>query len=239
MGFAVFRSSFGVVFVEIFNRDGLFGNDGFRNTGIAYAVVVIGYAGAAVERSVVADGAGHGAGIFGSFAVITEVEGVTGLTGGRHLEWRSEIKPVGGIIGSGDVDWLPRTFIIWCSGVKECSFVERQVAFIHSLFGLFLDISGKAFEDEWIFGVAVLDIGAKFDEFALSVIDFTDDFGGDVAIGGDGPVHVSDVDASIGFAGAAFGIEEVEVDNVARFETGRDSSDTRRARTGVFDLVVI
>ncbi len=239
MGFAVFRSSFSIVFIEIFNRDGLFGNDGFRNTGIAYAVVVIGYAGAAVERSVVADGAGHGAGIFGSFAVITEVEGVTGLTGGRHLEWRSEIKPVGGIIGSGDVDWLPRALVVRCSRVEECSFVERQVAFIHSLFGLFLDISGKAFEDEWIFGVAVLDIGAKFDELALTVVDFTNDFGCDVTIGRDWPVHVGNIDAGIGFAGAALGVEEVEVDDVTRLEIGRDSSDAWRARTGVFDLVVI
>ncbi len=239
MGFAVFRSSFSIVFIEIFNRDSLLGDDGFRNTGIAYAVVVIGYAGAAVERSVVADGAGHGAGIFGSFAVITEVEGVTSLTGGRHLERRSEIKPVSGIIGSGDVDWLPRTFIIWCSGVEECSFVERQVAFIHSLFGLFLDISGKAFEDERIFRVAIFDIGIKFDELALGVIDFTNDFGGDVTIGGDRPVHVGNIDAGIGFAGAALGVEEIEVDDVTRFEVGRDSSDTRRARAGVFDLVVI
>lgn len=239
MGLTVFWSSFSVVFIEIFNCDSLLGDDGFCNTGIAYAVVVIGYAGAAVERSVVADGAGHGAGIFGSFAVITEVEGVTSLTGGRHLEWRSEIKPVSGIIGSGDVDGLPRALVVRCSSVKECSFVERQVAFIHSLFGLFLDIGGKAFEDKWIFGVTIFDIGTKFDEFALSVIDFTDNFGCNVAVGGDWPVHVGNIDASIGFAGAALSVEEVEVDDVARLEIGRDSSDTRRARTGVFDLVVI
>lgn len=124
MGFAVFRSGFGVVFIEIFDRDGLLGDDGFRNTGIAYAVVVIRHAGTAVECSVVADSAGHRARVFGSFAVVAEVEGVTGLTSRRHLEWRSEIKPVGGIVGSGDVDWLPRALVVRRSSVKECSFVE-------------------------------------------------------------------------------------------------------------------
>lgn len=102
-----------------------------------------------------------------------------------------------------------------------------------------MDISGKAFEDERIFRVAVLDISVKFDELTFTVVDFTNDFGCDVAVGRDWPVHVGDIDASIGFAGAALGIKEVKVDDVARFETSRDSSDAWRARTGVFDLVII
>ena len=76
-------------------------------------------------------------------------------------------------------------------------------------------------------------------EVAVAAFNFANNFGFDVAISRDRPVHVGDGNVSVGLRRAAFGVEEVEVDDVASFETEAVGVGLRCAWTGIFDLTVV
>lgn len=78
----------------------------------------------------------------------------------------------------------------------------------------------------------------EFDEIFACAINFAEDFGVNVAIGRNWPVHIGDGDACVRLAGATFGVEEVEVDYVAFFESGLDGGSFGCTRTA-FNLIII
>lgn len=73
----------------------------------------------------------------------------------------------------------------------------------------------------------------------LSIANATNNFSVEIAVGGNWPVHVGNIDASVGFGGATFGVEKVKVDNVAGFEVCINSCSNGCARTIILDLTII
>lgn len=164
-----------VVGVDVADVDLMSG--GFLGAGIGDGVVVVGETGGAVHASIVADEAGHGAGVFGSFAEVAEVDSVAGLTIRGHANWRDEVETFSGVGGRGDFERLPRIGIFRSESVFESRAVERKVTLLGAVLGLFVDVSGETFEVESVFRVAVSDAGVELDDVAGAVFDFTDDFG--------------------------------------------------------------
>lgn len=106
-----------VVGVDVADVDLMSG--GFLGAGIGDGVVVVGETGGAVHASIVADEAGHGAGVFGSFAEVAEVDSVAGLTIRGHANWRDEVETFSGVGGRGDFERLPRIGIFRSESVFE------------------------------------------------------------------------------------------------------------------------
>lgn len=76
-------------------------------------------------------------------------------------------------------------------------------------------MGGEALKAEHIFGVAVGEGALKFDD--VGSFSFLDNFADKVSIGGDRPIHILDSNLGVGAVGTAFGIEEIEVDDIAGF----------------------
>ncbi len=108
-----------------------------------------------------------------------------------------------------------------------------------TILGLFVDVGGETFEVESVFRVAVSDAGVELDDVAGAVFDFADNFGLDVRIGGNWPVHIGNGDTGVRLGSTALGVEEVEVDDVAGFQAKVVSGGLWRAGAGVFDLIII
>lgn len=60
-----------------------------------------------------------------------------------------------------------------------------------------MDKGGEAFKIKRIFGVAVGDTGNKLNKVAFGVRNLTDNFGTEIAVSGDRPVHVGNSDAGV------------------------------------------
>ena len=170
-----------------------------------------------------------GAWIAGGFGEVAEIDGVAVAAGGGEGERGDEVEAGGGVGGSGKVEGLPRIGVGGGGGVGNSIGVEWKVAGGDNVggnaFGIgggFVDVGGETFKRDGVLGVAVSDAGVEFDEVFIGIFEFVGEVGVDVAVGGDGPVHAGDGDESVGGGGAAFGVEEIEVDDVARLETDVD-----------------
>lgn len=100
-------------------------------------------------------------------------------------------------VRGGDFDGLPRIFILGCGGIEQSRSVEWEITLGRSVLGGFLNVGSEALEVEDVFGVAILDIRIKLDKFILGIVDTTNNFGFDIAVGGNWPVHVFDCNVGV------------------------------------------
>ena len=149
--------------------------------------------------------------------------------GGGEGERGDEVEAGGGVGGSGKVEGLPRIGVGGGGGVGNSIGVEWKVAggdnVGGSAFGIgggFVDVGGETFKRDGVLGVAVSDAGVEFDEIFIGIFEFVGEVGVDVAVGGDGPVHAGNSNEGVGGGGAAFGVEEIEVDDVTWLEADVD-----------------
>ena len=169
---------------------------------------------------------GGGARIAGGFGEVTEINGVAGAAIGSEGERGDEVEAGGGVGGRGELKGLPGIGVGRSGGVGNSVGIKREIAggddvgrLAFGIGGGFVDVSGETLQGDGVLGVTVGDAGVELYQIFVGILKLVGKLGIHVAVGGDGPVHTGDGDEGIGGRGAAFGVEEVKVDDVAGFKT--------------------